>query len=434
MDVACDAGSLFALQMQSNTQWKLEDNLGMIRCMVVNPIETLLMTCSRTGVRLWSLSSHPLQHVSSYNNHANPAFQAGFMRSGIQAATCDGNIHLWDIESRKTLAYLSHTSDRGPYTCMSAIAPRHGIVPSIGAFGDDQLLTTAGNAVSFYDVRCNCARALNGLAEWVIPPLPAVQSNFITSSTATEPLQLTSVTSHEYYVFAGSSAGGMWVMDRRMGKVLHSWQAHDGPVLKINPLSENHVLSVSDRAAAVWEYQTEDRLQSNYSSALANGATPASPAAEKDFPSWGQGEVKKALTIKNMPTDSIGSASTLMLGSFENSLGNSLSMMSRGSAQDKGIGLTSKPQYVLYCISGHKMYAGRLPTYDLSTRDNIHVGASNNRENGDFDELRLSQTYFADRKGNKLSRSKLTVTSAALLPLRRLLLIGTEDGLVRIVS
>jgi hypothetical protein len=51
-----------------------------------------------------------------------------------------------------------------------------------------------------------------------------------------------------------------------------------------------------------------------------------------------------------------------------------------------------------------------------------------------MDELRLSQTYFADRKGTKLTKNKLSVTSSVLLPLRRLLLIGTEDGLVRIVS
>lgn len=53
---------------------------------------------------------------------------------------------------------------------------------------------------------------------------------------------------------------------------------------------------------------------------------------------------------------------------------------------------------------------------------------------GDYDELRLSQSYFVDRKGVKLPKNKLQVTSAVLLPLRRLLLVGTDDGLVRIVS
>jgi hypothetical protein len=42
--------------------------------------------------------------------------------------------------------------------------------------------------------------------------------------------------------------------------------------------------------------------------------------------------------------------------------------------------------------------------------------------------------YFVDRKGVKIARGKLHVTSAALLPLRKLLLLGTEDGLIRVIS
>lgn len=50
------------------------------------------------------------------------------------------------------------------------------------------------------------------------------------------------------------------------------------------------------------------------------------------------------------------------------------------------------------------------------------------------EETKLNQHYFFDRKGAKLSRSKMQVSSAVLLPLRRLLLLGTEEGLVRVVS
>jgi hypothetical protein len=50
------------------------------------------------------------------------------------------------------------------------------------------------------------------------------------------------------------------------------------------------------------------------------------------------------------------------------------------------------------------------------------------------EELKLNQHYFHDREGAKLSRSKIQITSAVLLPLRRLLLLGTDEGLVRVVS
>jgi hypothetical protein len=50
------------------------------------------------------------------------------------------------------------------------------------------------------------------------------------------------------------------------------------------------------------------------------------------------------------------------------------------------------------------------------------------------EELKVAQTYLQDRRGIKFSRQKLQVTAACLLPLRKLLVVGTEDGLVRVVS
>ena len=84
-----------------------------------------------------------------------------------------------------------------------------------------------------------------------------------------------------------------------------------------------------------------------------------------------EGEVKKVLNIKNMP-DTFFSPSTLMLPALENRG----STGSNGLNQDKGLGVPSKPQYVLYCISGHKLYAGTLPSYDKLNRDTIHMGNS----------------------------------------------------------
>ena len=50
------------------------------------------------------------------------------------------------------------------------------------------------------------------------------------------------------------------------------------------------------------------------------------------------------------------------------------------------------------------------------------------------DEIRLAQTYFCDRNKGKLPKQKLQVTASVMLPLRRLLLLGCEDGLVRVIS
>ena len=239
-DAASDAGTVFALNMQCNSQWKLEENPGMIRCMAVNPIESMLLTCSRTGVRLWSLTSHPLLHVSSYTHHSAPPFAAGFLRNGTNAATCDGNIHIWDIETRHTISFLSAATAAGynsheknvGFSSMSIISPRDGIMPSMGAYGDDQLITTLNSTLSYHDLRLSSTgRGIIPVADWIIPPLPTPQGSVFSSTT--EPLQLTCAASHDNYLFTGSSGGGMWIVDRRMGKVLTSWQAQDGPILRV---------------------------------------------------------------------------------------------------------------------------------------------------------------------------------------------------------
>ena len=48
--------------------------------------------------------------------------------------------------------------------------------------------------------------------------------------------------------------------------------------------------------------------------------------------------------------------------------------------------------------------------------------------------MKLAQTYFSDRNKQKITRFKLNTSSAVLLPLRRLLLLGTEDGYIKVVS
>ncbi|RYH21171.1 hypothetical protein EON65_21320 [archaeon] len=245
VDVASDATSWINFNYHSDTQFKLEDSPGLIRCMVANANESLLMTCSRTGVRLWSLSSHPLLHISSYTKHSLPPYQAAFLRNGQHAVTCDGSIHLWDIESRTRLDMIMPSnsivmsSDKSPvnlFSSMSVIGSKFGINPALGDIGDDQLLATMQDSLYYYDIRCHThsSQSLCPVAQWVLPQLPAPQSNFISSSV--EPLQLTCAISHEHYAYAGSSTGGMWVVDRRMGRTLHSWQAHDGPVMKVNLL------------------------------------------------------------------------------------------------------------------------------------------------------------------------------------------------------
>lgn len=179
----------------------------------------------------------------------------------------------------------------------------------------------------------------------------------------------------------------------------------------MSALSDKHVLSVSERSAAVWEYTAEEapRVKSrrsfvnrtashvhgdaeNPTTGAENGAFDAQYAGareglgginqgvagprEKEPNSLHMGlgdtgDVKKVLNIKNMP-DSSFTASTLMLPALE--VRGSSSMNSMNMGQDKGLGSSSKPQYVLYCVAGHKLYAGTLPSYDKHNREMMNLG------------------------------------------------------------
>ena len=229
----------------------------------------------------------------------------------------------------------------------------------------------------------------------------------------------------------------------------------------MSPLSDKHVLAVSDRSAAVWEYTAQEpprsksrhpyvsrtMSQGDRDRLMAAGADPSiyygasmgghdgngggagggvmatgaydialASAAAKEFVGLGaglgggggggvgggssmggagaanssgggrgdgtllmglgdQGDVKKVLNIKNMP-DTAFTPSTLMLPALELRGASSMSGMNHLSSQEKGLGMPSKPQYVLYCISGHKLYAGTLPSYDKHNRETIHLGNS----------------------------------------------------------
>jgi hypothetical protein len=340
VDVSLEAGNFFPLTMTMNSQWNIEkDFTSSIKTLAVNSTESLLLSSSKSGVKIWSLNSHPIRLLSNYDkfksydkNTPYPPFCAGFMRNNLHAATCDGNINVWDIEYCKTLAFLggsfqrnrdiqnnySPSENKGIYSFMSVISPRVGITPSVGAYGDNQILTCSGMKLGFFDFRCSKSQcSLKGVSEWTMNPLAIPVSTF-GSSTIVEPT-LTYATTSENYVCAGSSTGGMWVVDRRMGNVLQSWQASDSAILKIGVLSDHHIATISERTSSIWDF----------------------------LPKSGDKEVKKYVSIKNLPEQGLNQ-NTILLNKYEQSSSN------QNMYQDLGISTTAL--HVLYCFAGFYLF------------------------------------------------------------------------------
>ena len=86
--------------------------------------------------------------------------------------------------------------------------------------------------------------------------------------------------------------------------------------MQLFPLDKNHLLSVSDKSARIWEQMC--------------------------------GKLKLLQPIKGLPESSLGmNQNTIIMNSYEQF----------GNYADN----LNKPIYDMYCLSGHKMCAGRVP-------------------------------------------------------------------------
>lgn len=135
--------------------------------------------------------------------------------------------------------------------------------------------------------------------------------------------------------------GGLWIVDRRMGKTLSSWQGHDSPLIKISPIDENHFLSIAERSAYIWSIPS---------------LTTSTNISDS----------RKIVSIKNMPENASSplTAATTIVASFDSSYGGGSGMHGFLAPDIRA----SQQIHVLYGVSGHKLYAGCIrPPSDSST-------------------------------------------------------------------
>ena len=237
VDTASEASALFGLKMINRTSWPFDNypaqstaQPSSVSLLVTNPTESFLLGGAKDGlIKIWSLSAHPVRQLSTYREHTDTIMCANFMRSGSHVASCDGNIHIWDVETSKTMAALQFSySQVEKFTHITVKSARSGIMPDMGTRGDDQLAACSGSVLSHYDFRMPVSSSLRPISEWRMPLPTSVPTS------GEPPSQLTCSASHEEYVCAGSSSGMLWVFDRRTGRPTHMWQGHDAPIIKVH--------------------------------------------------------------------------------------------------------------------------------------------------------------------------------------------------------
>jgi len=433
----------------NNTTNNGNDTNNSIAAMICNSTESILVTSSISGVRTWSLNNHPLTVVSKYTTRqitSNPPQNLGFLRCGTQLASCNSSaINIWDIETNQTLECLKPASESSYYSHMKVISPRYGVTPTLDSYGDDQLFACYGNTLSCHDFRSHSIRKLTPACEWNVPSnIPVVHStSFITTSsnTNTEKVTITCTNSNENYIFAGSNYGTIWILDRRMGRILSTIQTYDSnsssnkDIINISVLSDTCILVVADGYSAIYDYY------------------------------YDSDEVKKLYSLKNMPSDGVHPMrhNNVFIHAYG---GSSFNYGLLGGGQESFIsGSNMSKSFALYCAAGHKVFTTRIPTLERdSSRDKINLAPyssspdrfiyynniinndnmagdtsafmlnnSYNASTNTAEEIKLNFSYITDRTHNKVSKTKLHTTSMALLPLRKLLLLGTVDGSIRVI-
>ena len=256
-----------------------------------------------------------------------------------------------------------------------------------------------------------------------MPLIPGVSSHFSLSNQ--EAPTLTCATTYDLYTYVGSSWGTVYVVDKRMGKILSSWQCSDhnqGAVVKIEKVNSNTLICVQEKAVTVWEFKRQNHHF---------GYSDSQTQVFENIP-------RKVLTLKNMPDSGYNlTANTSTLCMFDQpkdrAIRNSVAVPQNIFDDSVNNSLS-----VFYCANANKIYTAKLPKFDTTKRDiGLNLASNSNRDYGqntEMDEIKLSKNNFTDINNVKISKSKLIASSMAVMPMRRLLVIGTEDGSVRVIS
>jgi WD40 repeat protein len=383
-----------------------------VRSLAVDPGETLLLSGSRRGVvNVWSLRDFPVaQQLSGMEHlHTESVFSLAFMNGGEQALSLDSSLCVWDVATGAVLARKErYAPEIGgmPFCYMAAEAlPAWGGVGLSSSSGGDyrpghHLLAATQTTLYHYDLRdrvsassaffsSSSSSTATGasqtmlvaaqLSEW------GVSSSCFTDRGIGAALQCLATHEDGYWVCTGSSNGQLCVLDRRTGEIAQAWQAHEGPIIKVFPWSRDKVLSVSmDRTAVLWDIRS---------------TIPRDICCLRGLPDAQSATTVIAKEFRRTPSAS----------SFSSSSADAASASASGFAMAP----PGKRPHVLLSFGGHKGVIAKMP------RPGMDVAARTR--------------YFLGPNGLKL-RQKINVQSAALLPLRNLLLVGCDDGLIRVCT
>lgn len=248
-----------------------KEHSGSIRCVSVHDNERLFLSGSKDStVKCWDLLSEGSSR-QTYTGHRQGVTHAEFVDRGNLVASCDGSLHVWELERGTKLAIMDAAAV-SPYAGASAAsgATRDtNVSPFFTCFTSHQdgrvlVCGTSISTVTFSDLRAG----EDVVCEWFLPSASFNASGPNGSISASTSLTSSSGAGSPYprsislglmdqnMMVVGQTSGHITVIDVRSGLLLHHWRAHDAPVtaLRTVPDAPGFLVSSSlDKTLALWD-------------------------------------------------------------------------------------------------------------------------------------------------------------------------------------
>lgn len=257
-----------------------KEHSNTVRCVSVHDNERLFLSGSKDStVKCWDLLSDGSSR-QTYTGHKNSVFQSEFVDRGNLVASCDGSVHVWELErgTRLTFMEASSTSAWAANSANRDSSPTNNALFTCFTSHQDGRVLVCGTSlatVTFTDLRAD----QDVVCEWY---LPTQNPSFGASAASSSPLNtspgLTSGTTSlsslttvggstfprsislghldQNLMVVGQSSGHITLIDIRSGLLLHNWRAHDGAITSLKPVYDapGYLVSAStDKTISLWD-------------------------------------------------------------------------------------------------------------------------------------------------------------------------------------
>jgi WD40 repeat protein len=204
--------------------------------------ERVFLSASRDNtVKCWDLLMDASRQT--YTGHRSAVSCVDFVDRGSLVASCDGSIHIWELERAMRVMQVEHSSS---YLTFCGHQDGRVVVGATAA------------SITFTDLRAPLEQC-----EWILPNNQSGQPKALCIHTVDTNLMAVAQTN-----------GYVTLIDMRSGLLLYNWRAHDAPIIDLKPYGTSLISSSQDRTIAMWDITGCGTAGGSLMSTVSNSGNP----------------------------------------------------------------------------------------------------------------------------------------------------------------